>query len=168
MTPSVRSDRYAILTAPGRCHACGAPIAVSALLVPTYWERDDDEWMQVDDSGLLTYVEALDAESLALWSSRAPWIRHAFSKTAGFAYAANVCQCGALQGDWFLREPDAPFFPTTEAGLAPITVDWIEAPLEAEAQVSRSSWIDALIARSPYPEWTPPAAGKTRRRRSGK
>ena len=84
---------------------------LSALLVPAYAEWHDDEWISVDESALLTYVEAVDEATRSEWSARAPQIRSAASKTAGLTYLANVCACGSLQGDWYLTEPDGPFFP---------------------------------------------------------
>jgi hypothetical protein len=129
-------------------------MAVSALLVPAYLQRDEDgdEWVAVDESALLTYVEAVDEATQSAWNARAPQILPAASKTAGLTYLANVCACGALQGDWYLTEPDGPFFPLDDAGIAAIDVDWLEAPIEARAGASMSSWTDALIARSPFPD----------------
>lgn len=167
MEPTLRADRFAILTAPAVCHACNALMAVSALLVPAYLERheDDDEWIAVDESALLTYVEAVDETTRSGWTARAPQIRLAASRAAGRTYLANVCACGALQGDWYLTEPDGPFFPLSDAGVAAIGVDWIEAPIEAHAGASRSNWTDALIARFPFPGWLPPPPPKARRQR---
>ena len=62
-------------------------------------------------------------------------------------YPANVCAYGALQGDWYLAEPGGPFFPLDDVGIAAVDVDWLEAPIEARAGASMSSWTEALIAR---------------------
>ena len=164
MEPTLRADRFAVLTAPAVCHACNAPMTVSALLVPAFLQLDDDgEWVAVKESALLTYVEALDETTRSGWTSRAPQILLAASKTAGVTYLANVCTCGALQGDWYLTEPDGPFFPLDDAGVAAIDVHWIEAPLEARSGASMSSWTNALIARTPFSGWVPPPPPKARR-----
>ena len=167
MEPTLRADRFAILTAPAACHACSQPVAVSALLVPAYFQCDEDggDWIAVDESALLTYVEAVDEATQAAWTARAPRILPAASKTAGLTYLANVCACGALQGDWYLTEPGGPFFPLDDTGIAAIDVDWHEAPIEARAGTSISSWTDALVARSPFPGWVPRPPPKTRGRR---
>ncbi len=39
---------------------------------------------------------------------------------------------------------------THDTGIAAIDVEWIEAPIEAVAGISRSSWTDCLIERSRY------------------
>jgi len=170
MNPTLRANRFAILTASTACYACDQPMAVSALLVPAHVERDegDDEWITIDESALLIYVEVVDEAAGSVWMAHAPQIAPAASRTAGLTYLANMCRCGALQGDWYLTEPDGPFFPLYDAGIAAIDVHWIEAPIEARAGTSRSSWTDALIARSPFPGWTPRLPSPaTRRRRRG-
>ena len=169
MAPSLRANRFAVLTAPASCHACNRPLTVSALLVPTYVECDegDDEWVTVDESALLTYVQAVDEATRSAWIAHAPQIVPAASKTAGLTYLSNVCVCGALQGDRYLTEPDGPFFPSNVAGIAAIDVVWVEAPIEARAGTLRSSWTDAVIARSPFPGWAARSTPRVRRRRRG-
>lgn len=143
---------------------------MAALLVAdhdTIEDEDDvsDAWQPGDGGALLTYVEDLDATVLAEWQRRAPHIRRAASRTAGIAYFANVCTCGALQGDWFLTQPGDPFFPQTAEAAHAIAVEWIEAPLRARAGTSESLWIDDRIARAPYPGWQPRPPARVRRRR---
>jgi hypothetical protein len=142
---------------------------VSALLVPAYIERDegDDEWNTVDESALLIYVEAVDEATRSAWIARAPQIMPAASRTASLTYLANVCACGALQGDWYLTKPDGPFFPLDDAGIAAINVHWVEAPIEARAGTSSSNWMDALIARFPFSGWVPRSPPNARRRPRG-
>jgi hypothetical protein len=88
------------------------------------------------------------------------------SATAGFTYLANVCACGALQGDYYLTQPSAPFFPLDEAGMGLIGVEWIEMPIEAIADVSLSSWTDLIIERHPHAGWLPRVPKKRRGPRS--
>jgi hypothetical protein len=76
----------------------------------------------------------------------APWVQVMASATAGTSYLANACEhCHALQGDWYLSEPDAPFFPTTPAGLDALRAIWVDVPLRADAQASQSTWMDQLV-----------------------
>lgn len=68
--------------------------------------------------------------------------------TAGQIYLGNACaHCGALQGDWFLRKPDAPFFPMTEEAADALAVAWHSVALQAVADCGYSSWIDGLLER---------------------
>lgn len=152
---NLRAERFAVLKATAKCHACHADTRVSALMVPAFQEFDGEEWRAQDDSALLIYVEGVDASSWKVWNDLAPWVRLAPSKTAGITYLANVCLCGALQGDFYLIEPGAPFFPLDDAGLAAIEVEWVETPIEASADTSQSSWTDQLIERFPYHGWVP-------------
>ena len=162
MQPNLRADRFAILKATAKCHQCRADTLVSALMVPAYKEFDE-EWMESDDSALLIYVEAVDMSTQQAWSERAQWIRPVSSKTAGMTYWANVCACGALQGDFYLIKPNAPFFPLDDDGIAAIEIEWIESPIKAVAATSRSSWTDRLIEQCPHRGWTPPSPPKKRR-----
>lgn len=164
MTTNLRADRFGVLTASTVCHACGAQTPVSALIVPAFSERYEDEWLPQEGSALLIYIEAVDDRTLHTWRLRVPWMRLMASRTAELTYLANVCSCGALQGDHYLSRPNAPFFPLGDEGIALIEVEWVEEPIEAVAGTSQSSWINQLIERSPYPSWTPPALPKRRRR----
>lgn len=168
MEPTLRAQRFAILAAPTVCHACNQPLVVSALLVPAYLECDEagTEWVNADESALLNYVERIDETTRKAWTALAPQIVLATSKTAGLTYFANVCPCGALQGDWYLTQPNGPFFPLDDSDIDAIDVRWVDAPIEARAGTSRSSWMDALIARFPFPGWVPRSPPKARRRRS--
>ena len=68
--------------------------------------------------------------------------------TAGQIYLGNACaHCGALQGDLFLRKPDAPFFPMTEEAADALAVAWHSVALQAVADCGYSSWIDGLLER---------------------
>jgi len=165
MQPNLRAERFAILKALAECHECRAETPVSALMVPAFEEFDGEEWTRLETSALLIYVEAVDAATRQVWSDRAPSMLPVASKTAGLTYLANVCRCGALQGDFYLTKPDAPFFPLDDAGTEKIRVEWIEAPLKAIAGTSESSWVDRLIERSPFPGWTAPTPPKPRGKR---
>lgn len=163
MEPTLRAGRFAVLTAAAQCHACQSSTPVSALLVPAYEEFDGEAWRACDDSALLIYVAWLDDQTRQTWQRLAPWMRPVASATAGITYLANVCSCEALQGDYFLTKPNAPFFPLDEFGLQAINVEWIDAPIEVDAELSLSSWVDRLIDMQPYAGWVPRVHGKARR-----
>jgi hypothetical protein len=168
MEPTVRADRYAVLKAWTICHACESRIPVSALLLPQFVELVDDEWEEPESNAVLKYIESLDADAARTWRRLAPWVRPAASKTANLSYLANVCDCGALQGDHYLHEPDGPFFPQDDDSIAAIAVDWVDAPIEATAVAATSAWMDSLVSLHPHPEWKPiapqlPRHGRTRR-----
>lgn len=165
MEPTLRAERFAVLTATAQCHACQRPTQVSALLVPAYEEFDGETWKICDDSALLIYVMWVDDRAQQIWQQRSPWMRPVASATAGITYLANVCECGALQGDYFLTKPQAPFFPLDEPGLRAIDVEWIAAPIEADAELCISSWVDRLIDLRPYAGWVPRVQRKTGRAR---
>jgi uncharacterized Fe-S cluster protein YjdI len=165
MEPNLRADRFAVVIARIECHGCHAETPVTALLVPAYSEFDGEGWTAQDDSALLRHVQAVDGRTLLAWTQRAPWVRPLASTTAGLTYLANVCACGALQGDYYLAEQDGPFFPQSAAGIAAIDVEWIEAPIEPMVGASESSWMDDLVERSPYVGWTPRPQPKPRRER---
>lgn len=134
---------------------------MSAMLLAEHETRDEDDdspdaWQPGEGGALLTYVEDLDGGALTEWQRRAPHIQPPSSCTAGIAYLANVCNCGALQGDWFLTKPDGPFFPRTEPAARAIGVTWVEMSLDARAGTSESAWIHDLIAQVPYTGRSPP------------
>ena len=168
MKPTLKADRFAILTATSDCFRCASSIQVSSLMVPSYVERDpdEDEWFPVDECALLMHVEWVDDVARMQWLDHAPWIAPSTSTTAGFTYLANVCSCGALQGDWFLTKPGAAFFPLEDVSLDAISLKWGFSSLSARAATSQSSWMDNLLARFPIPgSALPTQRTPTKRRR---
>lgn len=65
----------------------------------------------------------------------APWLEMTYSRTVGCKYLANPCNnCGALQGDFFLRsEPGGAFFPMDDDERARIQIQWIEMPIYVDS-----------------------------------
>ena len=153
MTPTIRSERFGIVSNNTRCHACGQITPVTALLVDGGQWRDspgDDDWYRIEDAGLLMYVQDLNPTALAAWQSVASWVQHLPSRTAGISYWSNACvHCSALQGDSFLTKPDGSFFPTTSEGETAVSLEWASGPLEAIAVVSESRWFDRLADGHP-------------------
>jgi hypothetical protein len=139
------ADRFAILVGQIKCHACAATTHVSCLLLPGLPEGEEDDRFYPEDPARLQYITSLNPEAMDAWQHRAPYIQFMESGTAGKRYLANACEhCNALQGDWFIGEPDAPFFPTTKAGLDALHCTWVDVPLRADAEASQSSWMDKL------------------------
>ncbi|WP_213435169.1 MULTISPECIES: hypothetical protein [Lysobacteraceae] len=153
MTPTVKSDRFGVVSSSTKCHACGEWTPVKALLVRGgQWRNEpddeDDYWYPIEGAGLLLYVQDVNAEALAIWRNAAPWVRNTPSRTAGISYWSNTCvHCEALQGDWFLTKPDGPFFPTTPELEAKVALDWADGSIEAVANVNEASWLDGLAER---------------------
>lgn len=148
-----RSNHFALVQGRATCWACHLQTPVAAVLLDEYqlrWEGGDD-WEQGHGPAILTYITQINPEVLEVYKSRAPWMAMMPSRTAQESYWGNACtHCSALQGDWHLHEPDAPFFPTSPAHAAALFVTWYEVRLEAEARYTQSSWIDRLVVRCPH------------------
>lgn len=92
--------RPAIAEASVQCWSCRADTPVLTIA-----GRDQD-----DDLQGITGIKAVDPTTAAILAAH-PYYRLAFSGTTRIWAFANVCACGALQGDFFLHnEPDGPFF----------------------------------------------------------
>jgi len=138
-----KSERFAILTGQMACHACKATTRVSCLIVPS---GQEDDRFYPEDPARLQYIKSLNSEAVDVWRQHATYIQWMASQTAELSYLANACEyCNALQGDWFIGEPDAPFFPTTQAEIDALHCTWVEVPLRADAEVSQSSWMGKVV-----------------------
>lgn len=92
--------RPAFAEASVRCWSCRAETPVLSIA-----GRDQD-----DDLESVIGIKAFDPDTARRLSAY-PHYRLAFSGTTRIWAFANVCACGALQGDFFLHnEPDGPFF----------------------------------------------------------
>lgn len=139
------SHRFAIVIGAMKCHACSRSTRVSCLMLPGLPEGEEDERFYPQDRVRLQYVSTLNPEAMAAWQEHAPYIQWVESKTAGSRYLGNVCEwCGALQGDWFIGKPGAPFFPETQDGIDALHCKWFDLPIHAVADASQSSWMDNL------------------------
>lgn len=114
-----------LVTSSHRCWQCHRPQSVICLA--TYSLRDE----HVDTLGndaedgapflLMNIVEMPEAVSQYL-DARYPSYQKHFSRTANVAYYANLCECGANFGDFYLHEPDGAFSPMSEDAAAEMTV----------------------------------------------
>jgi hypothetical protein len=144
---NVRSDRYLIALAKGRCGPCGAPIDLVALALPPGHESRtldciggeeeplDTVWETAASSAFLFYVGHLPPSVARRLNTISVSYRHAFSQATQGSYWANHCEaCGALIDDHDLFcEPEGAFLPTSAASAASIRLIAIDEPIEAGA-----------------------------------
>ena len=142
---NLRSETFGLSFAEALCWKCAQKHPVARILAQNpdhYWE---DEWERYEGLVALTFVSALTPEACAVLRQHAPWMGLLRSK-AGGEYWANACEhCGALAGDHYLGEPDAPFFPTSPEAAALIKSTWFDVPFEAAcgSVTLDPSWLDA-------------------------
>lgn len=144
---NVRSDRYLIAHADGRCGRCEAHVDLVALVLPPGHESltldcgaGEDEpvdtvWETAAGSAFLFYVSHLPPSVERRLAAISGSYRHAFSDAALGSYWANHCQaCGALIDDHDLFcEPEGAFLPTSAASAATVRLIAIDEPIEAGA-----------------------------------
>jgi hypothetical protein len=144
--PCVRAPRFALITASTRCWKCHASIAVSAVVLDQFEEQDPEygDWSAGTDRTMLQCIATLNMSAHEAINAATPWLKPGFSRTVDAVYLANHCtHCAALQGEWFLTEPGAVFFPSD--GPMPVyEISVFDVPLEAQARGSGSSWLDGL------------------------
>jgi hypothetical protein len=144
---NVRSARYLIAHAKGRCGRCRAHIDLVALVLPPGHESlvlDDEAaehesgemvWVTAAGSAFLFYVGHLPPSVEGRLTAVSGSYRHAFSGATQGSYWANHCNaCGALIEDHDLFcEPEGAFLPTSAASAASIRLIAIDEPIEAAA-----------------------------------
>ena len=158
--PNVFADRFAVLMGEIDCFKCHLKTPVAALVVPDHHDdpidfdgsedgdRGDLSLERCLDPALLGNITWIDTEALHAIQHIAPWMAWIASATADQVYLGNGCtHCGALQGDWFLRKPDGPFFPMTDEAADKLVVSWQPMPLRAVASCGYSSWISDFLER---------------------
>lgn len=115
------------------CWQCGESEAVIALATTSVIDDDDDDYDQEgdDEPYLLMNVREMPEEVVRTVQERHPRFQKCASKTAGFTYYANHCECGANFGDFFLHsKPGHAFFPMSDEAAARITV--LELPFKGK------------------------------------
>jgi hypothetical protein len=147
LTPLLRAPRFWLITGSADCWKCSQPTPVSAIVLDGYEEAvDDEEWEPSAERTVLSYITAIDAASLAAIQAVAPWLRYGRSETADTTYLANHCErCGVLQGDWFLTEAGAVFFPTDKSEVQDFRVARFDQRLEIDAQCAWSGWHEWIL-----------------------
>ncbi len=138
---SVRAPLF-LLTAPAECWKCHAEQSVIALGTQ-YLECDgmicDTSSPGDSDLLLLSNITEMPEPVSTLLAARSTRYRKHASRTAGFAYYTNFCECGANFGDHFLfSEPNGPFFPTIDELAQRVTIETLpfKGTLEFDASWS--------------------------------
>ena len=129
-----------LVSGPTRCYQCGQ--SFDAVAIVGIVEADG-----YTESVILSYIETLPDELLAIIHQRFPCFGRAFSATAGIDYYANVCpRCEALAGDHYLQSPGRIFFPTDgeEAAALCNEIIVVDGPVNVVASYGASSWLDAV------------------------
>lgn len=147
-TSRYRSKSFGILKGALKCWSCLLPTSVSGIVVWNGEEQfdSDSSWDRVDEAMLFNYLEELNSEALALWQKHCPTVAFASTHTSGKSYYANHCiHCSAVQGDWYLTEPDGPFFPLSQDGVLKLSLIWYEHPIKAVGGHCQASWLDDFI-----------------------
>jgi hypothetical protein len=145
-TINVRSATYYIAQVPEPCWECQHPIPVFGFFLPKGYqvlmdedrepdEPEEDFWEEMEDVGLLSYIEYLTPTVQSRILAIAPHYKRVWSKAAGLWYWMNHCsKCGIQQGDHYLfREPAVGLLPTQFRGAREIRLHRIDQPLEAAA-----------------------------------
>jgi hypothetical protein len=144
---NVRSDRYLIAHARGRCGRCGVENPLVGLVLPpghetlaldcadVAVEAFDPVWEPAESSAFLFYVERLPISARHRLGAISGSFRHAFSEATLGCYWANHCTaCGAVIDDHDLYcEPEGAFVPTSAAAAGSISLVAIDEPIEAGA-----------------------------------
>ncbi len=154
MSPQIShmAQHFGIVLGSAICWQCQQNTSVSALLLDKFQQRfdEDDPWEQTTEPSLLGFISFISPEAENAWLQEAPLVALAATRSSEATYYANHCShCGAVQGDWHLREPGAAFFPVDATGIDSLTLRWIRKPIQAAASSAQSSWQDELVARYP-------------------
>jgi hypothetical protein len=142
--PTLLAPRFGLLFGEIKCHHCQAPSPTVAVWVPSH--QDVDEEGEVDEGGaaLLSYIQWLDPDALALLASRAPWVRMASTAMSGTTYLANHCTtCGTVQGDYYVFHPDGPYWPQEDSLTRMLFVEG-RGSLKAVASAGQSMWMECV------------------------
>lgn len=144
-TDFLESPSYGLLLADIACWKCKAQTPTAAIWVPSVVERNEEGDGDEEEAALLQYVQGLDALSLAYVQKVAPWLRPAYAQTSDTEYLAHHCvSCDALQGDYFVFNPDGPYWPQDDAAIALLKLVPGEGPLRAQATPSFSGWMSRI------------------------
>lgn len=95
-----------LLSADQECYLCGASNPVAALATVNLDDPEDPEFNEFasDDGFLLSYVEWLPEDLLAMILKLHPNYQVEYSMTAGEEYYSSVCHCGGHYGDHYVHQ----------------------------------------------------------------
>lgn len=107
-----------IVGAANKCWKCGSDneVVTVACMAVEVEANAAIEHAEPGELFLLNYIRELPADLIQFVTGLAPNYRKLYSRTADEEYLANVCECGANFGDWYLfNEPDGPWFPNDDS-----------------------------------------------------
>ena len=118
------------------CWRCGQPQKVVALAASNV---DGGEGFlapaELFAPLLLSNIEEMPAPVFEAIRALHPRYQKHFSRTAGQTYFANLCECGANFGDYYLySEPGGVFFPETDEAAARMTIQTL--PLDGDFELT--------------------------------
>jgi hypothetical protein len=118
-----------VVAAQQNCWKCGSGNEVVTLAsVAIGVDEKTIERAEPSEAFLLSYISEMPAEVLQYVTSLAPNYRKLYSRAADEEYYANVCNCGANFGDFYLfSEPDGAWFPKDDSGI--VTTRVLPLPL---------------------------------------
>lgn len=129
MTDFITAEWFCALLTKGSCYACQGLTPLAVVWAPRGVEQEDGERYDIDEPFLLRYIEQLNPEAEAFLAKVAPGLRYAPTRTSGMTYLANHCaQCGAVLGDYYLCEPDGPFWLESQTELAALAICRADIP----------------------------------------
>lgn len=144
---NISATSYVLLQGKTTCWKCSAKTTVTAIWVPGFIDKEDEEYPEEGGPALLKYVSELDIATMTHVRAASPWLKPSFWQAADQAYLANHCQaCDVLQGDNFVYSPDGPFFPQDQAGVDRLNVIPGHGPLTASASTAQSEWMEMVVA----------------------
>lgn len=115
-----------LITSSEHCWRCKLPQSVIALATRSLRDGDMDmlvESTEDEEPFILTNITDMPESIFQHLTTVHPSYRQHPSRTAGQTYYANMCECGANFGDFYLHsEPGGAFFPMSEEQAAEMTV----------------------------------------------
>lgn len=106
---------------------------------------DDEGRAAFEGPYFLQNIEELPNPLACALPQRTESFRKVASRTAGFAYYANICKCGANFGDHYLfSEPGGAFFPLYPDDLAKIKVVRVESSETLQASAGYGTVPDGI------------------------
>lgn len=136
-----------LITSTEDCWRCRIPQPVIAMASCSVLEADEENGdAEISDPVILSNISRMPDEIASYLTTRFPRYQIHRSRTAGFAYFTNFCECGANFGDFYLHcEPGGAFFPTTKDEAEQMSVERLPFDGEFEFECSPSYGTGAFI-----------------------
>ncbi len=138
-----------LITSQEKCWKCHTPQKVVALGSPSLRDGDVDMLGSSDDSEapyLLSNIADMPESLYATVAAIHPRFRKHLSRTAGEAYYANICECGANFGDHYLHsDPGGAFFPLDAEAASRMSIRKLPLDGTFELDASWAQGVEDLI-----------------------